>query len=252
MTFPINPHIFGIEINTHLTTEILAFFIGYRYYVYQRKKITDNFTTEQRLILLVAAAFGALIFSRLIAALENHNAWLNSDNPVLYLYGTKTVIGGFLGGWLFVEIAKGLMKLKKSSGDVMTLPIILALFIGRIGCFSQGIHEMTYGYPTSSIFGMNLGDGILRHPLALYEMFILLVIALSLHLLQLNTKLADGMQFKLFMYAYMLYRFIAEWMKPHYPLAFGLTSIQIAILIAYCLNFKTITSLIVNKKSLYA
>lgn len=248
MTFPIDPTIFGAEISTHLVTEILAFLIGYRLYLFKKKGINDVFSVEQRLIILIAAAAGALIFSRLIAALENPIAWFNSENSWLYLYGTKTVVGGFLGGWLFVEITKKIIKVKGSSGDVMTYPIIMALIIGRIGCFSQGINEMTYGYPTEWITGMDLGDGLLRHPLALYEMVILSLIWLILFISQRKKRFNDGLQFKYFMFIYLAYRFIAEWMKPHFPLYLGLTSIQIAIIMAYLLNLRTFINCIPSKQ----
>ncbi|MGV3610740.1 MAG: prolipoprotein diacylglyceryl transferase family protein [Fluviicola sp.] len=253
MEFPINLHLFGVEINTHLLTEFAAFFIGFRFYVFRKKRVEDVFSWEQRMILLIAAASGALIFSRVLGALENYREWMESRYFWFYLYTSKTVVGGLLGGWLFVEIAKYFMKLKASSGDVMTYPILLGLFIGRIGCFSQGIAEMTYGNATGWPTGMDLGDGVLRHPLALYEMVVLILITALLLILQKENKLRDGMQFKLMMFLYLLYRFIAEWMKPRFPLFFGLTSIQLAIIFCYLLYIRTIVQLIIMpKKNLYA
>lgn len=253
MEFPINLHLFGLEINTHLVTEIAAFFVGFRFYVFRKKHSADPFSWEQRMIILIAAALGALVFSRIIGALENIEEWKSRPDFWLYLYASKTVVGGLLGGWLFVEIAKYLMRQKASSGDVMTYPILLALFIGRMGCFSQGIGEMTYGNATDWATGMDLGDGILRHPLALYEMCVLILITLLLLVLQRERKLADGMQFKLMMFLYLFYRFVAEWMKPRFPLFFGLTSVQIAIIICYLLYLRTIVNLItIPKRSLYA
>ncbi len=253
MEFPINLHLFGTEINTHVVTEIAAFFLGFRFYVFKKKRIKDVFSWEQRMILLIAAASGALIFSRVLGALENYEAWKSSPNFWWYLYSSKTVVGGLLGGWLFVEIAKYFMKLKASSGDVMTFPILLGLFIGRIGCFSQGIQEMTYGNKTDWPTGMDLGDGIMRHPLALYEMAVLILIGILLVLLQRKQKFRDGIQFKLMMFLYLFYRFTAEWMKPRFPLLFELTSIQLAIIACYLLYIRTILNLIFKPKStLYA
>lgn len=238
MHFPLNPTIFGIEINTHFIAELLAFFVGYRIYRYLRKNTTDSYSDEQRLVLLIAAALGALLFSRLIGALENHLEWFNHKNPWLYLYSTKTVAGGLMGGWLLVEIVKKFMGSKTSSGDLLTFPIIIGLIIGRVGCFSQGIYEPTFGSPTNFILGMNLGDGINRHPLALYEISLLIFIGLSIYFIQKKYSFREGMKFKLFMFIYLVYRFIAEWMKPHHPLFIGLTSIQIAIIITYALHIK--------------
>lgn len=249
MDFPLDFVVFDTKISTHFVAEVAAFFVGYRVYLYKKKSVqaSDPFTTEQRLILLVAAALGALIFSRFIGALENVESWRNASNPWLHLYATKTVAGGFIGGWLFVEIAKKWMKLTSSSGDVMVYPIIIALVIGRIGCFSQGVYEMTYGYPTDWITGMDLGDGIPRHPLALYEMVVLVALGLFLFLKQRKTKFPEGFQFKIFMLLYLTYRFFAEWMKPHFPLALGLTSIQIVILMTYLANIPSLRNLLLKK-----
>jgi prolipoprotein diacylglyceryltransferase len=52
---------------------------------------------------------------------------------------------------------------------------MLAMIIGRIGCFLTGIYEETYGIPTDSVFGMHLGDQYLRHPVALYEIVLILL-----------------------------------------------------------------------------
>lgn len=246
MTYPFNPIIYGVEINTHFVAEVLAFLIGFRYYVLRRKKLeeTDHFTSEQRLIILLAATTGALIFSRVIGALENLNEWMGAKNPWLYLYSVKTIAGGFIGGWLFVEIAKYFMKIKASSGDVMVYPIIVAIVIGRLGCFSQGVHDMTHGSPTTWFTGMDLGDGALRHPLALYEIGVVITIGLFIYFANKRRPFADGWQFKSFMLLYLLYRFIAEFMKPHFPLVLDLTSIQIAIILTYILNIKPLYEII--------
>lgn len=246
MEFPINPFLFGNEINSHFISEILAFIIGFRLYVIQKRKLQkeDPFSSEQRLIILAAATLGALIFSRLIGALENLNEWMSSPNPLSYLYNVKTIAGGFMGGWLFVEISKYIMRIKASSGDVMVYPIIVAIVIGRLGCFSQGVYDMTHGFETTWITGMDLGDGLMRHPLALYEIVVVLLIGLFIYLTHKKRPILDGWKFKSFMLLYFLYRFIAEYMKPHYPLFLGLTSIQLGIVITYLLNIKPIYRLI--------
>ena len=46
---------------------------------------------------------------------------------------------------------------------------------------------------------MDLGDGLLRHPLALYEVFFLMVLFFSLHKIKKLNQLENGMLFKYFM-----------------------------------------------------
>ena len=75
-----------------------------------------------------------------------------------------------------VEITKKIIGHKESTGDLITFPLILAMIIGRIGCFLTGVYEQTYGVETTSIFVMDLGDGLLRHPVALYEIVYLIIL----------------------------------------------------------------------------
>ena len=71
MDLPFNPELFGININIHLILEYLAFFIAYRYYVFLRKRSTDVINSNNRLSIILGAALGALVGSRLIGFLEN-------------------------------------------------------------------------------------------------------------------------------------------------------------------------------------
>lgn len=244
MEFPVVLNFFGMRMPLHMLTEIAAFFLGYRYFVFLKRKKADPFDSEQRLILLIAAALGALIFSRVLGALENVTAWKGARNSWEYLYLNKTVVGGFLGGWFAVECAKKLLKLKQSSGDLMVYPMLFALIIGRIGCFSQGVYEETYGNETTWLTGINLGDGKFRHPLALYEIVWAVLIWILLRVLERRSELQDGLRFKLFMFLYLLYRYVAEYYKPGHPLIWNQTSIQLAILLTYAIYFKLIARLI--------
>ncbi len=52
--------------------------------------------------------------------------------------GGRTVLGGLLGGWLAVEIAKRALGVRQPTGDEFALPLAVALCFGRIGCLSAG------------------------------------------------------------------------------------------------------------------
>lgn len=214
----------------HAVLEPLAMFIGFRYFLYLRKGKGDQIESGQRLWIIIGAIFGALIGSRLVGGLEDPAALAKTTNPLVYFYTNKTVLGGFLGGLFGVELVKKMIGEKQSSGDLFTYPMILALIIGRVGCFSMGVYEETYGVETSFFTGMNLGDGLLRHPVTLYE--IAFLIFLRVWLLQLEKKysLASGARFKIFMIAYLAFRFVLDFIKPHYTFSFGLSTIQLVCL----------------------
>lgn len=228
MEFPITLQFGNFSLTLHAVLETAAFFIGFRYFLYLRRRQKDVIQSSNRIWIIIGAIFGALIGSRLLGSLERPYELFLTDELLLYIYSNKTVVGGFLGGLIGVELAKKIIGEKRASGDLFTYPMILALCIGRVGCFSMGVYEETYGVETSLPWGMGLGDGLTRHPVALYEIVFLLLLWAMLHKLQNTYTLHNGALFKLFMIAYLLFRFIIEFIKPHYTLGIGLSSIQVA------------------------
>ncbi|WP_130735695.1 prolipoprotein diacylglyceryl transferase family protein [Flavobacterium sp. J27] len=238
MTIPFEPIVLGNKINIHLILEYLAFFLGFRYYLYLRKNTTDTISTTHRLSIILGAAIGAFLGSRIIGFLENPIVPVNSI-AFLKLLNTKTIMGGLFGGLLGVEWSKKIINEKQSSGDLFVFPIIIGIFIGRIGCFLSGTNEFTYGKETSFFLGMNLGDGIKRHPIALYELFFLIM--LFLFLLQLKRQqLKNGLLFQYFMILYFLFRFFIEFLKPNLFYVLNLSSIQIVCMLCLVYYYKTI------------
>ena len=155
--------------------------------MFLRKKSIDPISSTNRLSILIGAIFGALFFSRLVAFFENPVAHIHED--WLFNLNNKTIMSGLFGGLLGVELAKKIISEKQSSGDLFTLPIILGIMIGRLGCFLSGIKEFTYGKETSFFMGMDLGDGLTRHPIALYEIVFLLALFVLIKRLQIKSTL---------------------------------------------------------------
>jgi prolipoprotein diacylglyceryltransferase len=108
--------------------------------------------------------------------------------------------------------------------------MLLGISIGRIGCFSAGVREQTFGKPSALPWAMDLGDGIHRHPVALYE--ILFIAALWRFIITITNKytLQNGAQFKIAMIAYLAFRFLLDFIKPGWRFIAGLGSIQLACL----------------------
>lgn len=232
MSIPFEPFLFGYKINLHLILEYLAFFLAFRYYLILRRKSKDPISSNNRLSIILGAALGALIGSRLIGFLENPSIEISQQN-IIQLLNTKTIMGGLFGGLLGVELAKKLIGEKLSSGDLFVFPIILGIFIGRIGCFLSGVNEFTYGKETTSFFGMDLGDGLLRHPTSLYELIFLIILFFCLKYMRKNFNLKNGELFKLFMILYFGFRFFIEFLKPNIFYVFGLSSIQLLCVICW-------------------
>ncbi|WP_298532096.1 prolipoprotein diacylglyceryl transferase [uncultured Algibacter sp.] len=245
MQIPFELKLFGYYINIHLVLEYLAFFLAFRYYVYLRRKSTDSISSNNRLSIILGAALGALIGSRLIGFLEN--PWVEfSQQHIIQLLNTKTIMGGLFGGLLGVEFAKKRIGETQSSGDLFVFPIILGIFIGRIGCFLSGIDEFTYGNETKSVLGMDLGDGLLRHPTSLYELMFLVVLFVGLKKIQKNMILKPGELFKIFMLLYFGFRFFIEFLKPNVFYLLGISTIQILCIVCFVYYCKFIFQIFKN------
>jgi len=242
LPIPFEPRIWGWTVNVHLVLEYIAFFSAYRYYVYLRKKATDPIPPANRLSIILGAALGAFLGSRVVGFLENPFIDMSVANIIL-LFNVKTIMGGLFGGLLGVETAKKIIGEKHSSGDLFTLPIIVGIFIGRVGCFLSGVNEFTYGTPTSSFMGMDLGDGVLRHPIALYELIFLMLLFFALRSLYRKGGLESGLLFRLFMLCYFGFRFAIEFIKPNVFLVLGLSSIQWLCVLCFVYYTKTLRNL---------
>jgi len=250
LEIPYEPLVFGIKLNLHLILEYAAFFVAFRYYVLLRRNENDTISSNNRLSIILGATLGALLGSRVMGWLEYPFLDFSIEN-ILQILNTKTIMGGLFGGLFGVEIVKKLIGEKQSSGDLFTFPILLGIFVGRIGCFFSGINEFTYGSETELFLGMDLGDGLSRHPIALYELVFLVFLFFLLKKIQLKKTLEYGLLFKYFMILYFSFRFLIEFLKPNEFLALGLSSIQYLCLLCLLYYRKAILSLL-TKKPLHA
>ncbi|TBO41151.1 prolipoprotein diacylglyceryl transferase [Pedobacter kyonggii] len=235
--FPFQFELFGNQYHYHYIFETLAFIIGVRLYYFYKKGIKDPISDENRLWIMLGAMLGALIGSRVIAVLETPEVLHHLSFSVLYQ--SKTIVGGLLGGLFGVELIKKIIGVTTASGDIYVIPILVALIIGRIGCFSMGIDEPTYGIPTHFFTGMDLGDGVLRHPIMLYEMVYLILLIFLFSCLK-NKILINGDRFKLFMVLYFLFRFWVEFIKPYHSLFLNLSSIHWSALFIFIYYYRFI------------
>jgi len=250
MDFPLEIGFSGHKISAHLIFEDLGFVLGFRYYLYLRKRERDIISGPNRIWIIIGATFGAFFFSRLVGSLEAPYLWKGAKNHLLYFFANKTIVGGLLGGLLGVEFTKYIIGEKNSSGDLFTSPIILAMIIGRIGCFSSGVYEQTYGVATGLPWGMDLGDGVLRHPVVIYEIVFLAVLWWSLWGTKNKYLFHSGVIFQFFMISYLLFRLAIEWIKPSFRFGIGLTTIQITCILGLSYFSKTIFLLLTKPKKL--
>ncbi|GAB2786498.1 prolipoprotein diacylglyceryltransferase [Hymenobacter luteus] len=231
MSYPVHLTLGPLLVPVHLLLEVLAYSVGYRFYQHLRTRTPDPISDENRLWIFIGCAAGALLGSRVLGLLEHPELLLDPPGGWLYYFTNKTIVGGLLGGLVGVELTKKRLGVTTSSGDLMVYPILLAMCIGRLGCHLSGLEDGTYGTATTLPWGFNFGDGVARHPTNLYEIGWLLLTAAGLWLSERRGPLPNGWRFRFFLAGYLLFRLLAEFLKPTpAPSGWGLTAIQWACL----------------------
>ncbi|WP_258840716.1 prolipoprotein diacylglyceryl transferase family protein [Mechercharimyces sp. CAU 1602] len=220
-------------LHPHMLFEFLAYFIGFRFYMWQRKGKKSSLSYVQTMWVVVGAAVGAAAGAKVLYWLEDPIKTWHSWNDLYYLMQGKTIVGGLLGGLIGVEWMKKRMGVRQSTGDDMVFPLIVGMVLGRIGCFLTGLTDHTSGTATAMWWGIDFGDGMARHPTQLYEILFLCTLAGGLFFLQQKSTphLPSGALFQLFMTSYLLFRLGVDLLKPTPALLWGWSSIQVACML---------------------
>ena len=212
----------------HTLFEIAAYAVGMQVYLRQRRRLALPVLADpdRSLWIIVAAALGAALGSKLAFWLEDpHQAFRNFPDW-RQLLGGKSIVGGLLGGLVGVEVCKRALGQTGSTGDAFVLALAVGMSIGRLGCFFAGLSDHTYGNPTALPWAVDFGDGLPRHPTQLYEIAFI-AIWTSLILSRKSASWRSGDAFRLYLAGYLLFRLLIEAIKP-IPMLYppGLTGIQ--------------------------
>jgi phosphatidylglycerol---prolipoprotein diacylglyceryl transferase len=208
----------------HPVFETLGYALGFGAYKYARNRSGDVLGEQQRWSVIAAAMLGALFGSRTLGLLEQAPRMHIAIAQIMMPGGGKTIVGGLLGGWLGVEIVKRLHGIRTRTGDLFAIPLCIGIAVGRIGCLLAGLVDDTYGKPTSLPWGVELGDGVARHPTQAYEIVFLFALGLVLRFISKRPH-SKGFLFQVFITAYLGWRLLIDFLKPQ-PVVGGLNVIQ--------------------------
>jgi prolipoprotein diacylglyceryltransferase len=155
-------------------------------------------------VLAFGAGVGAAVFGTL-------NMLLSQQAGI-----ARSIEGAVAGGILAVELFKRSAGITARTGARFALPLAVGVAVGRIGCFFAGLDDFTFGTATTLPWGHDFGDGVLRHPVQLYESatmaaFALVYVRLAL---QGNRFVIDN-GFYLAVGLYGAQRFVWEFLKPY-------------------------------------
>jgi len=161
----------------------------------------------------VALGLGALAGAWLFGSLNSLRALIAAPS--------HSVAGALAGAIFAVEIWKWRHGVRQSTGGAFVLPICVGIAIGRLGCLFAGMADYTYGTPTTLPWAVDLGDGIGRHPVQLYEalsMAIFAIVYARARSRGANWAVDHGFHAMILVYA--AQRFLWEFLKP-YPSLVG-------------------------------
>ncbi len=227
MTFPVLIPIGPLRVHPHTVFDLLAYGVGFRLFLWQRRRLGDTIDTRARWTVVAAAILGAAVGSKVFFWLEDPYETLAHWNNPVFLLGGKTIVGGLIGGLVFVEFEKRRAGLTRRTGDLFAMPLAAGIAIGRIGCFLSGLPDRTYGTASRLPWAVDFGDGVTRHPTQLYESIVMAIAAGVLARLA-RRPYREGDLFKLFMTIYFVLRLIVDAIKPEVRIVLGLSSLQIA------------------------
>lgn len=180
---------------------------------------------EQSLIAVAGALVGGAIGMRLAGWLET------LELRDLWLYGSRSILGGLTGAYVGVLVAKRIIAYKERTGDLFAPAVALGMAVGRIGCH---LTEAP-GRPTDLPWGVHASPatpecpgcltGQAMHPSFIYE--IVFQLAAFAALLWARKRLTQpGELFTLYLAGYAAFRFLVEFTRANETVWLDLTRPQ--------------------------
>jgi prolipoprotein diacylglyceryltransferase len=182
--------------------------LGGRWLYRRRRPVVEALAANTSPGYFLSLAIGAVIGAWVLGS-------LNLKAP------SHSIAGALAGGIAAVELWKWRQGVTGSTGGPFVIPLCLGIIIGRWGCLFAGQPDRTYGNATGLPWGVDLGDGIARHPVQIYESLAMLLFLLAyLSALRHDRPWAVRHGFHAFVLAYAIQRFGWEFLKP-YPSLLG-------------------------------
>jgi prolipoprotein diacylglyceryl transferase len=189
---------------------------------------------------MATIAAGALVGAGIGARLGNWWVYVTSGGsltlPGLLIDSGKSVLGGLTGAYVGVLVTKRLIRYRQKTGDVFAPAAALGIAVGRIGCFlTEQIGTPTglpWGFtpPAATLASIpncpQCQPGVAMHPSFLYEIVFFAILFAVLWWLRPRLLGQPGELFKIFLAAYVVFRFGVEFVRGNDVVALGLTRSQ--------------------------
>jgi phosphatidylglycerol:prolipoprotein diacylglycerol transferase len=205
----------------------LAAFVGARWVYRRRKASVEGLAHQTDPSYFVSLALGGAGGAWLLGSLNT----LRDARPAL----SHSIAGALAGAIVAVELWKWWRGVRGSTGGPFVIPLVLGIVVGRWGCLFAGLDDQTFGVATTFPWGVDLGDGISRHPVQIYEsMAMATFLAVYWASLVGERAWATRHGFHVFVLAYAVQRFAWEFLKP-YPKLLGPLNLFHLVMMGLCI-----------------
>ena len=201
-----------IIISTHGLMIAIGVLIAY---LFLRKEAKEQGTKIKTIDdLMTWAIIGGIVGARIFYVALNPQYYQNIIDAFKVWEGGLVSFGGIIGGVLAMYVYTRIKRLNFLDIADLVIPYgLLGWGIGRIGDFlSWG----EFGTVTSMPWGINVGEGVGRHPTQLYTLFILLAGFFIIQKLKKSKqKKFAGYYFLLSVGFYFTHRFLLEFIRDY-------------------------------------
>jgi len=159
--------IFSISLNEQINYYLLFYLVSFSVaYLIVFSKCLKNKKDFQFLIVITAAIFLAFVFGCKLVTLAEE-LLISGTNHVGFYQTTQIGLGGVTLSFLIVVLLRQIFQIPGQYLSGLGYAILLGLMLQKPGCFIGGCCK---GMEGASFFSITYLDGVLRHPLQLYEM----------------------------------------------------------------------------------
>lgn len=194
-------------------------------------------TDERILYVVLGALIGGAIFMRLGTWLQHVDLRQNASLVEQWVHGNRSILGGLVGAWLGVHVAKKIVGYRVRTGDLFAPAVALGMAVGRVGCL---LTELP-GTPTGTAYGVSLDaaaaerlgvqPGMNLHPSFVYEIVFHLAAFAVLWFWLRHRLTAPGETLTFYLAGYGVFRFFVEYVRGNEVVWEGLTRPQLFLLL---------------------
>ncbi|ROR92129.1 prolipoprotein diacylglyceryl transferase [Nocardioides aurantiacus] len=132
--FPTLGDLLGVPlpVDTHGTFVALGVAVAVGVFVVEARR--RGHTDDRLLVVVTGALVGGALLMRLGTWLQHADLRDNATLVEQWLRGNRSVLGGLVGAWLGVHVAKRLVGYRLRTGDLFAPAVALGMAVGRVGC----------------------------------------------------------------------------------------------------------------------